>query len=401
MTTPFKLDMKEATRLTREGKLGQAVTLLREALAGVAPGVVQRSTSHASEAARPRTSPFAPVLPFGVNALSSPQSDITTLAPKLSALLPHAGEQRRSADFSTLVGGLRKTISAPFTKREANFGDYTFTNAAGTRDYKLYVPGNYDGRPQPLVVMLHGCTQSPEDFAAGTRMNEMAEKRGFLVAYPAQPQSANMSKCWNWFNSSNQLRDRGEPSLIAGITHQIMRDFQVDTQRIYIAGLSAGGAAAAIMGAIYPDLYAAVGIHSGLACGAARDMQSAFSAMRHGASGIKTIAPSIVPTIVFHGDEDKTVNQINADQIIEQAKAEVRLHQKVIHGVSSDGMNYTRSIQLDAAGRPMLEQWVLHGAGHAWSGGSAAGSYTDPAGPDASQNMVAFFLQQTLADRGV
>jgi poly(hydroxyalkanoate) depolymerase family esterase len=244
--------------------------------------------------------------------------------------------------------------------------------------------------------MLHGCTQSPDDFAVGTRMNELAEEQRFLVAYPAQPQSANPSKCWNWFNGTDQRRDYGEPSLIAGITRQIIRDFPIELGRVYVAGLSAGGATAAIMGATYPDLYAAIGVHSGLACGAARDVTSAFVAMRQGGvpegNRAGTTGP-IVPTIVFHGDRDRTVNPANGDQVIAQAKGRTNLRETVVHGKASGGISYDRTVQTDETGRSILEQWVLHGAGHAWSGGSAAGSYTEPRGPDASREMVRFFLQ--------
>jgi poly(hydroxyalkanoate) depolymerase family esterase len=224
-------------------------------------------------------------------------------------------------------------------------------------------------------------------------MNELAEEQTFLVAYPAQAQSANVSKCWNWFNAADQQRDRGEPSLIAGITRQIMRGFSVEPGRVYVAGLSAGGAAAAIMGSAYPDLYAAVGVHSGLACGAARDMPSAFAAMRQGGAPHLREAEQPVPTIVFHGDRDTTVSPINGDQVIAQSKAGSDLQTTVSRGQASGGISYTRTVASDDSGHPMLEHWVLHGAGHAWSGGSPSGSYTEPKGPDASREMMRFFLE--------
>ncbi len=274
---------------------------------------------------------------------------------------------------------------------DPRFQTRSYTNTAGTRAYRLYIPTSCKTPHPALIVMLHGCTQSADDFAAGTGMNQLAETHGFLVAYPIQSPAANVSKCWNWFNAADQNRDAGEPSLIAGITREIIRAFAVDPAQVFVAGLSAGGAAAAIMGVAYPDLYAAIGVHSGLACGAATDMTSALSAMRQGATSIRAgTAP--VRTIVFHGDRDTTVNAVNADQIIAQAKASAKLTATVAKGTSPGGVPFTRILNTDASGQVLLEQWILHGAGHAWSGGSPAGSYTNPAGPNASQEMLRFFL---------
>ena len=283
----------------------------------------------------------------------------------------------------------------------ARFVSASFTNVAGTRAYKLYVPSAYCGQALPLIVMLHGCTQSPDDFAAGTRMNEMAERHDCFVAYPAQTSAANMQKCWNWFREADQRRDEGEPSLIAGITRQVMRDYAIDPSRVYVAGLSAGGAAAAVMADAYPELYAAIGVHSGLACGAARDMPSAFAVMRNAGGGPNRPAANarsvshqrVVPTIVFHGDADGTVDRRNGDAVVAQAARSAVLSKTTEDGRVADGSAYRRILLADADGRTMIEQWVIHGAGHAWSGGSPAGSYTDPHGPDASAEMLRFFLE--------
>jgi poly(hydroxyalkanoate) depolymerase family esterase len=277
------------------------------------------------------------------------------------------------------------------------FEQRNFSNAAGARAYKLYVPSRLASDPLPLLVMLHGCTQSPDDFAAGTRMNQIAEEQKFLVAYPAQTSSANMGKCWNWFNSGDQRRDQGEPSLIAGITREIIENFPVEPERVYIAGLSAGGAAAANMGSLYPDLYAAIGVHSGLACGSASDMPSAFTAMKQGATAPKSPSGGkAVPAIVFHGDRDTTVHPANGDEVVVQARRGADLQATVTSGVAPGGRKFTRTIHADPTGLPVAEQWILHGAGHAWSGGDAAGSYTDPRGPDASREMMRFFARHRV-----
>lgn len=260
----------------------------------------------------------------------------------------------------------------------------SYSNLAGTRAYKVYIPARDEGLPRPLVVMLHGCKQNPDDFAAGTRMNELADELGFIVAYPEQALRANVSRCWNWFDAGDQRRDRGEPSLIAGITREVIARHDVDPRRVYIAGLSAGGAMAAIMGRNYPDLYAAVGVHSGLPYAAARDMPSALAAMR-GRNSIpeplcgESAAPPL-PTIVFHGDRDTTVHPSNGEQ---------RFASRTVVNGEEGGRKYTRTV---GSGKPALEHWLVHGAGHAWSGGSPTGSYADPRGPDASRAMLDFFL---------
>jgi poly(hydroxyalkanoate) depolymerase family esterase len=257
--------------------------------------------------------------------------------------------------------------------------------------------------------MLHGCTQNPDDIAAGTRFNALAEAELFFVAYPAQPASANSNRCWNWFRPNDQRRDSGEPSIIAGITSEVVAKYGLDSRRVYVAGMSAGAAMAAIMGNAYPDLYAAVGVHSGLPHGAARDMQSAFVAMHRGSKSgkqpVNRFAPSverIVPTIVFHGDRDQTVHPLNGHQVLAQMLdgSETASNPRVAvsrHRVE-DGHPYTRFVYQDRNGGPIMEYWLVHGAGHAWSGGNPDGSYTDPKGPDASREMLDFFLTHSRSD---
>jgi len=277
--------------------------------------------------------------------------------------------------------------------RPGQFISASFGNHAGTRPYKLYIPRRYAGEPMPLIVMLHGCTQTPDDFAAGTRMNALAEERGCLVLYPAQTRAANRSRCWNWFRRGDQRRDQGEPAILAGMTRDCMKRYAIDPGRVYVVGLSAGGAMAAVLAAAYPELYAAVGVHSGLAVGSAHDVPSAFAAMRGtpttpSASGERSAGA--VPLIVFHGDRDTTVHPRNGEQVILEAAGRAAAS-SVEQGQVPGGHAYTRTVHRDANGRIVLEHWSVHGAGHAWFGGSPGGSYTDPKGPDASRAILRFF----------
>ena len=275
----------------------------------------------------------------------------------------------------------------------------TFSNQAGTRTYKLYVPSAFQGQALPLVVMLHGSGQTPDDFAAGTRMNEIAEAEPCLVLYPAQSASANGTRSWNWFNAADQRRDQGEPAIIAGMTREIIATYGVDERRVYCAGLSAGGAMAAIMAVTYPEVFAAIGIHSGLPYGTASDFISAFSAMNGTGKPVTAGHLAGMPVIVFHGDRDDTVHPRNSDHIIAQSLP----HQSLARpkkGQAGAGHGYTRTLHEGPDGRLVAEQWVVHGAGHTWSGGSPSGSYTDVRGPDASQEMMRFFATHPKPARG-
>ncbi|HEY2462816.1 MAG TPA: PHB depolymerase family esterase [Steroidobacteraceae bacterium] len=276
-----------------------------------------------------------------------------------------------------------------------SFVEGSFANSHGSRRYKLFIPSGKAAKPLPLLVMLHGCLQDPDDFALGTRMNAIAEQQRIFVLYPEQSEAANQTRCWNWFNAAHQRRDLGEPSIIAGMTRELIRSYDIDARRVYIAGMSAGGAMAAIMAANYSDLYAAVGIHSGIPYGAARNFLAAIAAMKDGAASGARLPSKSIPLMVFHGDQDLMVNSHNGAQIVAQwlGGPAPHLRQEISTARADEGSGraFTRTLYRDRTGRTVAENWLVHDAGHAWSGGGTAGSFTDPLGPDASREMVRFF----------
>ncbi|RZJ04075.1 MAG: PHB depolymerase family esterase, partial [Rubrivivax sp.] len=282
----------------------------------------------------------------------------------------------------------------PGAQSAAQFVSGHFSHRAGARDYRLFIPQSHGAKPRALVVMLHGCTQNPDDFAKGTRMNALGAEYNALVLYPAQTQQANAQRCWNWFKHSHQGRDRGEPAILAAMAKHIAHTHGVDPANIYVAGLSAGGAMAAILAATHPDVFAAVGVHSGLAAGAARDLPGALAAMRGPAGHVSTgQGKSRVRLIVFHGDADATVHPSNAGRVASaHGGSAVSVDEQA--GLQRGARSFTRRLHKDAQGRVVTEEWLVHGAGHAWSGGDAAGSYTDARGPDASAEMMRFFFEQ-------
>jgi poly(hydroxyalkanoate) depolymerase family esterase len=354
MNLDFKRLMTDAARLTRSGNLRAATAAIQDALARRAPPAAEAANDPQQSAASTAIDVQARELPRG------PAPDATRPEPRVAAT-------------GRFVAG--------------RYGD-----ATGARDYKLYIPPAAGTSPLPLVVMLHGCTQNPDDFAAGTAMNELAQAQGCYVLYPAQSKKANPQGCWNWFKHTHQQRGRGEPALLAGMTREVMAQHAVDPRRVYVAGLSAGGAMAAILAAAYPELYAAAGVHSGLAAGAAGDLPAALAAMKSGGASSSPVI-NAVPTIVFHGDADSTVHPANGEHVINAAAGRdcvIETQRETAGGARA----WTRRVFTHREhGRVVAEHWVVHGSAHAWSGGRSQGSYTDSRGPDASAEMLRFFLE--------
>jgi poly(hydroxyalkanoate) depolymerase family esterase len=376
MNDKLQAAMQRATELTRSGRLNEASAAIQEAL-GMAQGAFT-AQSHASTGTRRHTA-------------ADTLGDVIDIEARI---LTEPGEQPDPTEQPPPAGGRGAEPPA------GSFTTGSHHCAAGSREYKLFRPHQAppDGRRPALVVMLHGCTQNPDDFATGTRMNTLAEARGWWVLYPAQSRAANGSGCWNWFKPGDQRRGAGEPEILADMCASLVNRHGLDPARVFVAGLSAGGAMAVTLGATHPERYAAVGVHSGLPHGSAHDMVSALQAMRQGARAADLAQP--LPTIVFHGDQDQTVHPCNGEAVAQQAQtgspgAPGDNGLETEQARAPGGRRYTRSLHRDAQGRVDTEHWLIHGAGHAWSGGSPAGSYTDPQGPDASAQMLRFFDEAT------
>jgi poly(hydroxyalkanoate) depolymerase family esterase len=381
--------IKEAMRLTRDQNLAEATRVLLQSLSvGGANTRTQQSTGKHESLVAPRIESIDHVAPTGEGSMEHVRLPLGSALARL-----RRGEL---PGVSLSPGALARLGKRPKVQvREgASYLSRSFACEAGSRPYKVYVPAKLSGVKAPLVVMLHGCTQNADDFAVGTGMNGLAEEHGFIVAYPEQPISANHLGCWNWFDGAHQLRDSGEPSIIAGLTRELVSDMNLDPQRVFIAGLSAGGAMADVMSVTYPDLYAAAGIHSGLAHGVATNQASAFMAMSGNARDQQTRGgQNRTRTVIFHGASDGTVHPTNAERILMEACAAINgKHEQTTQRGLSNGLHYSRTIITDRTG-VRLEYWAVEGLGHAWCGGSPEGSHTEQRGPDASREMVRFFLE--------
>ncbi|WP_200331066.1 extracellular catalytic domain type 1 short-chain-length polyhydroxyalkanoate depolymerase [Thiocystis violacea] len=372
MNETLKAAIAEATRLTQAGRLSEATALMQRALTGCSLDLAAAQTSSVADDAQSVAGAAAGPQPGAGAGKTAVQPD----AP--------------SPDAVRRVDGARPMRG--FTR-----GSYS--NTAGSRDYRLFVPERRLDVKPPLLVMLHGCAQDPEDFAAVTRMNGLAEVEGLVVLYPAQSLGANVSGCWNWYSPEHQRRDAGEPGILAGMTRQVVASLDADHARVFVAGFSAGGAMAATLAAIYPDLFAAVGVHSGVRYAAAQDMVSAMSVMAQGPSGREQSPRAVrpVPVIVFQGDADMTVHPANAAPLVAQflpdregGAGPIRVEREAL--VSAGGSGCSRARYFDGAGVLRAELWTLNGLGHGWSGGDVTGRFSEPEGPDASQAMLRFFL---------
>ena len=366
--------MNEALGLVKKSDLGGATALIRKALSGESAPAGENGDSSA-----PPPRPSAKVIPLPPRRPLGETLRALRVRPMIPPSAPEPAEREPAPDFGE--GFLRRAYRGP----------------AGSLDYRLYVPAAHERRELALVLMLHGCTQDPEDFALGTRMNDLAEEFGLIVAYPHQTRLANPSGCWNWFDRRHQNRGSGEPAKLAGLAQALAKEFDIRRERVFAAGLSAGGAMAEILAATYPDVFDAVGIHSGLPYKSAGDVPSAFAAM-NGTAAFNP-APSAASDrhcrkIIVHGLADGTVVPVNGERILNEAeRGETSLTRSDLDW-PIEGGRVSRAVLKDADGLPAAEQWLVEGGGHAWFGGDPRGSFTQTVGLDASRAMVRFFLAQ-------
>jgi len=363
--------MGEALALVRHSKVGDATAVIRAALTGSDADVP------AGNAIEKRVKAPAKI---------TAQQPATKLNPTVS---PYRQPRKT----------LSKRISGPagqLKDGQRSFRARIYQHPERSLDYMLYLPKPLDTRSPSLLVMLHGCNQDPKDFAVGTQMNRYADEFNFIVAYPQQPKTANSLGCWNWFDPRHQKHGAGEPALLAGLTEELRTEFNVSKERIFVAGLSAGGAMAEILATEYSDIFAAAGIHSGLPYGAAHSVTSAFSAMR-GSSRVerpREKPPSVnARRIVFHGSKDATVHPSNGAQIVKQARSRTAGLSDIRYDEDDNGAKVDRTDFKNSDGTTQAEYWVILGGGHAWSGGNREGSFTSPKGPNASREMLRFFSE--------
>ena len=406
--TSFRNSIGGATALVREGRLAEATEAIRRALGGaVGPAPEEAAGSAPMRDVTPRPAALPGAEEAGGRAPERPKARRTTPAAEADAPggSPRRGGSARRArpfglgepaggwtarpriDLSALDARVRPAARDVPLPDGARFEERRHEGPHGAMGYRLYVPASV-APGAPLVVMLHGCTQDPEDFARGTRMNAVAEEAGALVAYPRQESSRNPNRCWSWFEPA-QTGASGEAAMIAALAAEASRAEGGDPSRMFAAGLSAGGAMAAALGAAHPGTFRAVGVHSGLPAGAASDMAGAFAAMG-GRAGDARALP--VPAIVVHGTADRTVAPVNAERIARAGRSSSAAKPRVRKG-EANGRRYERIRLAAERGAGAVELWRIDGLAHAWSGGSADGSYADPSGPDASREMMRFFLE--------
>jgi len=393
----FAKAMRRATRLTRAGRVGSATETVRRAISGAMSKTLVASMSPFSS--RPPAHAKAATKPHKATAKPTPRPATLTPARRRAAIVQHLPA---SVSGPSPAAAKASPASAPVKPEPATYLERTHSCSSGTRDFKLYLPARHPGGPKGLIVMLHGCTQNPDDFAAGTNMNVIAQRHGLAVAYPEQTRGHNGASCWNWFTPSNQSRGRGEPAILAGLAEGLMQEFELGRTRVFVAGLSAGGAMAVILADTYPDVFSAAGVHSGLPRGSARSVMSAMTAMNNGGTAAVSSASQRrlaaktsekARRIIFQGDADTTVHPSNAPQIVIGAVGDRKPSQ--VSPKSAAGRHYIRSDYVLPDGTVDVELWQIKGAGHAWSGGKPGGTFTDTKGPDASAEMVRFFLTQT------